>query len=142
METPSKQPRSSTMTHEEEEEMQHDISKLQDQMQQISLAQKVTEAKMDGLKKGIEAKMNDVEAKMDIVEANMDDLKKGMEDLKTKFLQEMLSNGERIVNETHDENKRNVNHDFIDSNFGLKTHHVPKFGMRKFDGKDPRTWIL
>jgi len=28
METPSKQPKISSMTHEEEEEMQHDISKL------------------------------------------------------------------------------------------------------------------
>ena len=40
------------------------------------------------------------------------------------------------------ENKQNVNHDFIDSNVGLKTHHVPKIDMRKFDGKDPATWIL
>jgi len=34
METTSKQPEISTMTHEEEEEMQHDISKLRDQVQQ------------------------------------------------------------------------------------------------------------
>ena len=54
----------------------------------------------------------------------------------------MFTNGERVVKETHDENKRNVNHDFIDSNVGLKTHHVPKIDMRKFDGKDPETWIL
>jgi len=32
METPSKQLESSSMTHEEEEEMQHDISKLRDQV--------------------------------------------------------------------------------------------------------------
>jgi len=44
METPSKQPESSTMTHEEQEEMQHDISKLRDEVQQFSLSQKVTEA--------------------------------------------------------------------------------------------------
>ena len=37
METPSKQPEISTMTHEEEEKMQRDISKLRDQVQQISL---------------------------------------------------------------------------------------------------------
>ena len=37
MHTPSKQTESSTMTNEEEEEMQHDISKLRDQVQQISL---------------------------------------------------------------------------------------------------------
>ncbi len=36
-------------------------------MQEISLAQKVIEAKMDGLKKGIEANMSEVEAKMDSV---------------------------------------------------------------------------
>ena len=50
METPSKKPESSSMTHEEEEEMQHDISKLQDQVQQLSLTQKGTKSKMDGLK--------------------------------------------------------------------------------------------
>ena len=35
MQTPNKQPKSSSMTHEEEEEMLHDISKLQDQVQQL-----------------------------------------------------------------------------------------------------------
>ena len=48
METLSKQPESSGVTREEEEEMQHDISKLQDQVQQLSLAQKGTESNMDG----------------------------------------------------------------------------------------------
>ena len=52
MKKPSRQPESSSMTHEEEEEMQHDISKLRDQVKQVSLAQKVTEYKMGGLKKG------------------------------------------------------------------------------------------
>ena len=100
METPSKQPEISSMTHEEEEEMQHDISKLQDQVQQVSLAQKVTESKMDGLKKDVEAKMDGlkkgveskmdflkkgIEAKMNDVETKMDDVKTGMEDLKTKL---------------------------------------------------------
>ena len=68
-----------------------------------------------------------------------------MEDLKTdltKLLQEMFTNGEIIVKETHDENKRNVSHDFIDSNVGLKTHHVPNIDMRKFYGKDLISWIL
>ena len=35
METPSKKPENSSMTHEEEEEMQHDILKLGDQLQKI-----------------------------------------------------------------------------------------------------------
>ena len=53
-----------------------------------------------------------------------------------------LPNGEKVLDETHDETKINVNHDFIDSNIGSKTHHVPKINMRKFDGKDHITWIL
>ena len=68
-----------------------------------------------------------------------------MEDLKadlTKFLQEMLTNGERVVKETHDENKINVNHDFTDFNVGSKNHHVPKIELGNFDGKDPGTRIL
>ena len=54
----------------------------------------------------------------------------------------MFPNGENIVEETHDENKINVNRDFINSNVGLKNHHIPNMGMRKFDGKDPVTRIL
>ena len=36
-----------------------------------------------------------------------------------------------------DENKINVNRDFINSNVGFKNHHIPNIDMRKFDGKDP-----
>jgi len=71
----------------------------------------------------------------------MEDLKKDMEGL-TKLLQERLPNGKKVVEETRDENKINVNHDLIESNVGLKTHHVPKIDMSNFDGKDPVTWIL
>ena len=82
METPSKKPKRCSMTH--------DISKLRDQVQQISLSQKVTKANMDGLKEGVEAKMDGVEdkmdglkkgmeAKMNDMEAKMDGLKKGVE---------------------------------------------------------------
>ena len=83
METPSRRPEISSMTHEEEDEMQHDIWKLRYEVQQISFTQKVTENKMDGLKKDIESKMYDMEAKMDGfkkgMEAKMDGLKKGLE---------------------------------------------------------------
>jgi len=54
----------------------------------------------------------------------------------------MLLNAEKLVEETNDENKISVNHDSIESNVALKTHHVPKIDMRKFDGKDPITRIL
>ena len=63
MEIPSKKLEIFSMIHEEEQAMQHDISKLRDQVQQISLSQKVTEAKMNGLKKGVEAKMDGVESR-------------------------------------------------------------------------------
>ena len=69
------------------------------------------------------------------------DLKANMEGL-TKLIQEMIPNGENIVEETRDENKINVNHDFINSNVGLNNHHIPKMDMKEFDGKDLVTWIL
>lgn len=153
MQTPSKQPESSSMTQEEEEEILPDILKLQEQVQQMSLSQKLTEAKINGVEskiKSLEANMNGVEAKMDDLKIDLKKyLKTDMADLKidlktdlTNFLQERLTNGERVVKETHDVNKINVNHCFIDCNVGLKTHHIPKIDMRKFDDKDPATWIL
>ena len=102
------------MTHEEEE-VQHDISKLQDQVQQISLSQRVTknemEAKMDGLKKGMEANMDGFKNGMDGLnngmEANIDGTKeklkanmKGLKEYLKIFLQEMLPNDEKVVEKT------------------------------------------
>jgi len=75
MQTPSKKPKSSSMTHEEEEEMLHDISKLQDQVQQRSLSQKLIEAKI----KCVKAKMDDLMIDFKI------DLKSNMVDLKTNL---------------------------------------------------------
>ena len=48
-------------------------------------------------------------------------LKADMEGL-TNFLQENIPNGEKVVEETHDENKINVNRNFIKYNVGLKSH--------------------
>ena len=48
------------------------------------------------------------------------------------MLEEILPNGEKVVDETHDENKRIINHDFIDSNVGSKDHHIPKNRYEKF----------
>ena len=71
----------------------------------------------------------------------MENIKVDIEVLE-KLIQEMFPNGKNIVEETHDENKINVNRDFINSNVGCKNHHIPKMDMSKFDGKDPVTWIL
>ena len=54
----------------------------------------------------------------------------------------MFPNGEKIVEETNDENNIHVNRDFINSIVGWKNHHIPNMDMRKFDGKDLIAWIL
>lgn len=78
-------------------------------------------------------------------------LKKYMEDLKClkgemeglkRLLMERLPIGDNVPHETPDEDKRNVNCDWRDSSFGLKTNHIPNIDKRKFNGKDPVTWIL
>jgi len=72
-------------------------------------------------------------------------MKKDLEGLKeglTKFLQEILPSGDKVLHENHDEDKRNTNYDFRYSHSGLKTNHIPKINMRNFGGKDSVTWIL
>jgi transposase InsO family protein len=64
-----------------------------------------------------------------------------MEVLKN-FVTEKTPESENASHEIHDEDTRKVNQEWRNSNFGLKTNHVPKIDMRKFDGKDPITWIL
>jgi hypothetical protein len=58
------------------------------------------------------------------------------------FLIERTSESENVSHEIHDEDTRKLNKEWRNSNFGLKINHVPKIDMRKFDGKDPITWIL
>ena len=79
-----------------------------------------------------------MEGLKDGLKVDMQGLKEGL----TKLLQQMLPNDEKIIDETRDEKKRNVNQDFIEFNIGLNTHHIPKIYMRNFYGKDPVTWIL
>ena len=47
--TTIKKPKISSMTHEDEEEMQHDISKLRYPVQQISLSQRVTKNELEAM---------------------------------------------------------------------------------------------
>ena len=67
------------MTHEDEE-LQHDLSKLQEQVHQISLSQRATKNEMDVFKKGVESNMDDMEAK---IEKKMKD---NMEGLMTRLI--------------------------------------------------------
>ena len=94
--TPIKTLEGSTMTHEDEE-WQHDISKLQEQVQQISLFQrekkidmevlkKGVETRMDGLKKGVESKIDGMESKIDGMEVGMESK---MDDMEAKINEKM-----------------------------------------------------
>jgi hypothetical protein len=115
--TPNKPPDNPTWTLDEGEEMRRDINDLQKKIvtkDELQETEAKLEAKMDGLKEEI------------------------MEVLKN-FVTEKTPESE---NEIHDEDTRKVNQEWRNSNFGLKTNHVPNIDMRKFDGKDPITWIL
>ena len=72
-------------------------------MHQIALSQRVTKnkikAKIDGMEANMEEKM---EGLKDGLKLDMEGLKEGL----TKLLQEMIPNGERVLDETHDDNKK------------------------------------
>jgi hypothetical protein len=91
----------------------------------------------------LQGMMDSTKAKLEaIMDTKMDGLKREiMEGLKN-FLIERTPESENVSQEIHDEDTRKMNQEWRNSNFGLKTNHVPKIDMRKFDGKDPITWIL
>ena len=80
--TPNNPLEGSTMAHEDEE-TQHEISKLQEKVHQIFLSQIATKIEMEVLKKGVQTKMDGLkkcmEAKMNGFEAKMDGMEVGME---------------------------------------------------------------
>jgi hypothetical protein len=83
--------------------------------------------------------MDSMEAKLD---TKIDGLKGEIMEVLKNFVTEKTPESENASHEIHDEDTRKVNQEWRNSNFGLKTNHVPKIDMRKFDGKDPITWIL
>jgi gas vesicle protein len=111
--TPNKPPYNPTWTLDEGEEMCRDINDLQKKI--------VTKDELQEIMEGLKGEI--------------------MEVLKN-FVTEKTPENENASHEIHDEDTRKVNQEWRNSNFGLKTNHVPKIDMRKFDGKDPITWIL
>jgi gas vesicle protein len=111
--TPNKPLENPTWTLDEGEEMCRDISYLQKKI--------VTKYELQEMTEGLKGEI--------------------MEVLK-KIVIEKTPESENASHEIHDEDTRKVNQEWRNSNFGLKTNHIPKIDMRKFDGKDPITWIL
>jgi hypothetical protein len=118
--TPNKPPDNPTWTLDEGEEMRRDINDLQHKI--------VTKDELQ-----------EMEAKL---EAKMDGLKEEIMEVLKNFVIEKTPESENASHEIHDEDTRKVDQEWINSNFGLKTNHIPNIDMRKFDGKDPITWIL
>jgi hypothetical protein len=153
--TPNKPPENPTWTLDEGEEMRRDINELQAKMDSMeskldtkmdSMEAKL-DTKMDSMESKLDTKMHSMEAKlMDSMEAKLDTKMDSMEakimEVMKNFVTEKTPKSENSSHEIHDEDTRKVNQEWRNSNFGLKTNHVPKIDMRKFDGKDPITWIL
>jgi gas vesicle protein len=147
--TPNKPPENPNWTLDEGEEMCRDINDLQkktvtkDELQEMrdSMDTKMDsmEAEMDSMEDKLDTKMDSMEAKLD---TKIDGLKGEIMEVLKNFVTEKTPESENASHEIHDVNTRKVNQEWRNSNFGLKTNHVPKIDMRKFDGKDPVTWIL
>jgi hypothetical protein len=141
--TPNKPPENPTWTLDEGEEMSRDINELQAKMD--SMESKL-DTKMNSMEVKLDTKMDSMEAKldtkMDSMESKMDGLKGEIMEVLRNFVIEKTPKSENASHEIHDEDTRKVNQEWRNSNFGLKANHVPKIDMRKFDGKDPITWIL
>jgi hypothetical protein len=126
--TPNKPPYSPTWTLDEGEE----ISKVINELKKKTVTKHELQGMMDSTEAQLEA----------IMDTEMDGLKREtMEGLKN-FLIERTPKSENVSHEIHVENTRKMNQEWRNSNFGLKTNHVPKIDMRNFYGKDPITWIL
>jgi hypothetical protein len=72
----------------------------------------------------------------------MEGLKGEIMEVLKNFIIEKTLESENSSHEIHDVDRRKMNQEWRNSNFGLKTNQVPNIDMRKFDGKDPITWIL
>jgi uncharacterized protein YlaN (UPF0358 family) len=126
--TPNKPLEIPTWTLDEGEEMRRDINELQKNT--------VTKDELQGM-------MDSTKAKLEaILDTKMDGLKREIMEGMKIFLIERTPETENVSHEIHDEDTRKMNQEWRKSNFGLKTNHVPKIDMKKFDGKDPITWIL
>jgi iron uptake system EfeUOB component EfeO/EfeM len=118
--TPNKPPDNPTWTLDEGEEMCRDINDLQ---------------KKTVTKDELQEMMDSIEAKFEAINTKMDALKGEIMEVLKNFVTERTPESENASHEIHDEETRKVNQEWRNSNLGLKTNHVPKIDMRKFDGR-------
>lgn len=76
--------------------------------------------KIDGLKLDMAYWKASIKGDMECLKECMEVLNLGL----MKLLQERLPNGDKLLHENHDENKRNLNHYFREFNFGFNTNHI------------------
>jgi hypothetical protein len=95
------------------------------------------------IKDEISKMMDSTKAKLEeMINTNMYGLKGEIMEGLIKLLIERPPKSDNVSHEIHDEDTRKMNPEWRNSIFGLKNNHFPKINMRKFDGKDPITWIL
>jgi hypothetical protein len=116
--------------------MHRDINELQKKMDSMEAK---LDTKMESMEAKLDTKMDSMEDKLD---TKMDGLKGEIMEVLKIFVTKKTPESENASHEIHDEDTRKVNQEWRNSNFDLKTNHIPKIDMRKFDGKDPITWIL
>jgi chromosome segregation ATPase len=140
--TPNKPLENPTWTLDEGEEMHRDINELQNKMDSMEAKMDSMETKMNSMETKMDSREAKLDTKMDSMDTNIDELKGEIMEVLKNFIIEKTPESENASHEIHDVDSRKVNQEWRNSNFGLKTNHVPKIDMRKFDGKDPITWIL
>jgi hypothetical protein len=95
------------------------------------------------IKDEIRGMMDSTEAKLEaIMDTNMEGLIRDIMEGLIFFLIKRISESENVSHKIHDEDTRNMDQEWRNSNIGLKTNHFRKINMRNFDGKDTITWIL
>jgi predicted KAP-like P-loop ATPase len=109
--------------------MHRDINELQNKMDSMEAK---LDIKMDSMEAKLDTKMDSMEAKLD---TKIDGLKGEIMEVLKNFVTEKTPESENASHEIHDVDTRKVNQEWRNSNFGLKTNHVPKIDMRKFDGR-------
>jgi chromosome segregation ATPase len=140
--TPNKPLENPTWTLDEGEEMRRDRNELQNKMDSMEAKMDSMETKMNSMETKMDSREAKLDTKMDSMDTKIDGLKGEIMEVLKNFIREKTPESENASHEIHDVDSRKVNQEWRNSNFGLKTNHVPKIDMRKFDGKDPITWIL